>query len=99
SSVQIPKVVGRGMPRPYPNPAGSRPVPRPVGVGNPPPRVARMPSEPEDTDRGADVALTWTRREATRGSGDDRLERLVGVGGGGGGGGGGGAGRPGAALG
>jgi hypothetical protein len=38
-----------------------------------------MPSEPEDTDRGADVALTWTRREATRGSGDDRLERLLGL--------------------
>ena len=45
-----------------------------------------MASEPEDTERGADVALTWTRREgsrgvaevaAARGSGDDRLERLL----------------------
>jgi RNA polymerase sigma-70 factor (ECF subfamily) len=45
-----------------------------------------MASEPEDTERGADVALTWTRREASRGvaeaaaargSGDDRLERLL----------------------
>jgi RNA polymerase sigma-70 factor, ECF subfamily len=44
-----------------------------------------MASEPEDTDRGADVALTWTRRGgsrgvaevAARGSGDDRLERLL----------------------
>jgi RNA polymerase sigma-70 factor, ECF subfamily len=45
-----------------------------------------MPGEPEDTERGADVALTWTRRggsrgvaevAAARGSGDDRLERLL----------------------
>ena len=45
-----------------------------------------MASEPEDTERGADVALTWTRREASRsvaevaaapGSGDDRLGRLL----------------------
>ena len=44
-----------------------------------------MASEPEDTDRGADVALTWTRREgprgvaeaAARGAGGDRLERLL----------------------
>jgi RNA polymerase sigma-70 factor (ECF subfamily) len=46
-----------------------------------------MASEPEDTERGADVALTWTRREgsrgvaevaAARGSGGERLERLLG---------------------
>jgi RNA polymerase sigma-70 factor (ECF subfamily) len=44
-----------------------------------------MASEPEDTERGVDVALTWTRREASRsvaevaaqGPGDDRLERLL----------------------
>jgi RNA polymerase sigma-70 factor (ECF subfamily) len=45
-----------------------------------------MPSEPEDTDRGASVALTWTRREpsrrpaevpAARPSADDSLERLL----------------------
>jgi RNA polymerase sigma-70 factor, ECF subfamily len=38
-----------------------------------------MASEPEDTERGADVALTWTRREASPGvgSGDNRLERLL----------------------
>jgi RNA polymerase sigma-70 factor (ECF subfamily) len=46
-----------------------------------------MASEPEDTEREADVALTWTRREgsrgvaevaAARGSGGERLERLLG---------------------
>ena len=44
-----------------------------------------MTGEPEDTERGADVALTWARREgsrgvaevAARGSGDDRLEGLL----------------------
>jgi RNA polymerase sigma-70 factor (ECF subfamily) len=45
-----------------------------------------MPSEPDDTDRGASVALTWTRREppprpaeapAARPGGDDSLDRLL----------------------
>jgi hypothetical protein len=45
-----------------------------------------MTGEPEDTERGAEVALTWTRRggsrgvaeaAAARGSGDGRLERLL----------------------
>jgi RNA polymerase sigma-70 factor (ECF subfamily) len=49
-----------------------------------------MPSEPEDTDRGASVALTWTRREppprpaeaeteapAARRGGDDSLDGLL----------------------
>ena len=45
-----------------------------------------MPSEPEETDQGASVALTWTRRDPQRGpaevpaarpSGDDSLERLL----------------------
>jgi RNA polymerase sigma-70 factor, ECF subfamily len=45
-----------------------------------------MPSEPTDTERGASVALTWTRREparrpaerpAARRSGDDGLEGLL----------------------
>jgi RNA polymerase sigma-70 factor, ECF subfamily len=47
-----------------------------------------MPSEPEETDRGASVALTWTRRDpqrrpaeapATCPSGDDSLEGLLGL--------------------
>jgi RNA polymerase sigma-70 factor, ECF subfamily len=47
-----------------------------------------MPSEPENSDRGASVALTWTRREpsprpaeadalAARPGGDDSLDRLL----------------------
>ena len=47
-----------------------------------------MPSEPDDTDQGASVALTWTRREppprpaeaeapAARPGGDDSLDRLL----------------------
>jgi RNA polymerase sigma-70 factor, ECF subfamily len=43
-----------------------------------------MPSEPTDTERGASVALTWTRREPARAAvaparqaGDDGLERLL----------------------
>jgi RNA polymerase sigma-70 factor, ECF subfamily len=46
-----------------------------------------MPSEPEDTDRGASVALTWTRREVptqrpaevpvARPGGDGSLDRLL----------------------
>jgi RNA polymerase sigma-70 factor, ECF subfamily len=44
-----------------------------------------MPGEPTDIERGASVALTWTRREASRPAaapmarpaGDDALERLL----------------------
>src|SRR4029450_5743867 len=62
-------------------------TPPPCRGGNPPAGVGRMASEPEDTERGADVALTWTRREgsrgvaevaAARGSGGERLEWLLG---------------------